>query len=643
MILIYAGSQPDSADRAKPRLPQSAEDEVKTRIRGLLQDLQPRLVYGALAAGADIIVAEAALEEGIPFQAILPFDVDTFRDTSVSGSGDRWIGRYDRLISEVELRCLDSTVSESAYTEHNLAMLDGAAQIAGDEGERLWCLLIRPTPDPQEESVTDDMGSRAAERGLLTMDINPLAVRKRTFVVMPYGMKFDPLLRRKIDCDSVFKRIYRPLLEDLDLAWNRADLATDSGVIHVGMIDDLANSDVVIADLTSTNFNVAYELGVRHVFARKSTVLVSPRVKGYRASAPPFDIAPIRAHGLERSLELTDEEAERAIKSLKPVFEAAVASEDSDSPVHDWFDIDTIVRPFVRRTNQNSGDAEIELRNKVRSAIRASKSVSMTSAAEVLATAIIDESVRSALRIELAVGLIGEEDYQRALALLDIAEPELDSPLHRLWLHQTVMALRRVAGQPDQIERDSLLQRAEELLSRAIDLGYEDSETYGIWGGLLKRRILSGALSPVEETATFELMTDHYGKGFHADPQAYTGLNYAMALRLQMQKRGAPFPENEDLNEALTVTRFLNNRDLERDASDPWAAITAAELSLHVALLQGTDIAAASVAYAKAGISASPDVRKSAREQLQFLIAGGDDPELIEQLIQLLTRESDSQ
>lgn len=644
MILIYAGSQPDSEGRAEARFPQATEDDIKDRIRGLLQDLKPRLVFGALAAGADIIIAEAAREEGIPFRALLPFDADTFRETSVSNSGTRWTQRYDRLIAEADVECLDEEVQDSAYVDHNAAMLDAATRIAEDEGERLWCLLIRPAPDSATTgSVTDDMASRAEGRGLLTLDINPLAVRARTFVVMPYGTKFDPLLRRDINCDSVFRRVYRPLLEDLDLDWNRADLATDSGIIHVGMIDDLANSQVVIADLTATNFNVAYELGLRHVFARSSTVLISPKVTGYQYSTPPFDVAPIRAHGFERSLKLTDDEAERAIRALKPALEEAVATTTSDSPVHEWFDVDVIVPPFARRSQQEAVGTELGLRDTVRKSVRTSDGAEMRAAASLLATATIDEPVRGALRIELAVGLIAEGDYGDALALLEIAQPELSSPLHRLWLHQTVMALRRLAELSDNFEHDTYLKRAEDLLRLGLEVGYEDSESYGIWGGLLKRRILRGSLNPLEEAATYELMTDYYGQGFRADPQAYTGLNYAMALRLQARRQDPTPSQITDLNEALTVTRFLNNIDLDRDPSNPWAVITDAELQLHTALLQGTDTNAASIAYAKAGLSASPDVRKSARDQLRFLIASGDDPSLLTPIIQALTQEGDSE
>ena len=125
---------------------------------------------------------------------------------------------------------------------------------------------------------------------MLAIDFHPLPQSpRRAFVVMPYGKKKDPRVNRFLDCDPAFHRVYRPLLEDFDVEWIRADLQTDSGIIHSAMLSDLANSDLVVADLSAINFNVAYELGIRHVFASRSTVLIDPSVTSFKRMAPPFD------------------------------------------------------------------------------------------------------------------------------------------------------------------------------------------------------------------------------------------------------------------------------------------------------------------------------------------------------------------
>src|SRR5258708_26840268 len=99
MIIVYGGCQADEPGRDTPRLPSDAAEDLFVRIRGLLNSLDPKTLVGALASGADIAFARAALAEGIPLRVLLPFDVATFRRTSVEPAGEPWISHYDRITS----------------------------------------------------------------------------------------------------------------------------------------------------------------------------------------------------------------------------------------------------------------------------------------------------------------------------------------------------------------------------------------------------------------------------------------------------------------------------------------------------------------------------------------------------------------
>src|SRR4051794_24470508 len=55
------------------------------------------------------------------------------------------------------------------------------------------------------------------------------------------------------------------------------------------MIERLGNADVVVVDTVTQNLKVFYELGGRHAFADKTTVLLGPV-----GDPPPFDVRPIR-------------------------------------------------------------------------------------------------------------------------------------------------------------------------------------------------------------------------------------------------------------------------------------------------------------------------------------------------------------
>jgi hypothetical protein len=70
--------------------------------------------YGALACGADIIIAEAALAHGVPLHVVLPFSIDEFEAVSVRSGGTGWPERYRS--------CLERAASvfvayDSAYTD----------------------------------------------------------------------------------------------------------------------------------------------------------------------------------------------------------------------------------------------------------------------------------------------------------------------------------------------------------------------------------------------------------------------------------------------------------------------------------------------------------------------------------------------
>jgi Adenylate and Guanylate cyclase catalytic domain/Tetratricopeptide Repeats-Sensor len=74
----------------------AADDEpaVAAAVRDFLSNRSFDGAYGALACGADIIIAEAALEHGVPLHVVLPFGIDDFEEVSVRSGGAGWPERY---------------------------------------------------------------------------------------------------------------------------------------------------------------------------------------------------------------------------------------------------------------------------------------------------------------------------------------------------------------------------------------------------------------------------------------------------------------------------------------------------------------------------------------------------------------------
>ena len=65
--------------------------------------------YGALAAGADIIIAEALLARGAELHVVLPCARDIFRAQSVEAYGEDWAGRFDRLAPNATMITANNT------------------------------------------------------------------------------------------------------------------------------------------------------------------------------------------------------------------------------------------------------------------------------------------------------------------------------------------------------------------------------------------------------------------------------------------------------------------------------------------------------------------------------------------------------
>lgn len=78
------------------KFPASLEAAVKAQIIERLDRGDIGFAYGSLAAGADILFAEALLDRKINLGVVLPFTVEEFVEVSVRPSGARWVERFWR-------------------------------------------------------------------------------------------------------------------------------------------------------------------------------------------------------------------------------------------------------------------------------------------------------------------------------------------------------------------------------------------------------------------------------------------------------------------------------------------------------------------------------------------------------------------
>jgi hypothetical protein len=73
---------------------------LEESVAAVLDEEKVHFGYGALAAGADIIVAEALVARGAELHAVLPGGADAFAAASVDPFGKGWRRRYDALLAK---------------------------------------------------------------------------------------------------------------------------------------------------------------------------------------------------------------------------------------------------------------------------------------------------------------------------------------------------------------------------------------------------------------------------------------------------------------------------------------------------------------------------------------------------------------
>jgi hypothetical protein len=87
---------------------------------------------------------------------------------------------------------------------------------------------------------------------------------KICFVVMGFGKKTDFATGRVLNLDATYEHIIKPAVEQTGYRCIRADDINHSGMIDLHMYRMLLIADLVIADISTTNANALYELGIRH-------------------------------------------------------------------------------------------------------------------------------------------------------------------------------------------------------------------------------------------------------------------------------------------------------------------------------------------------------------------------------------------
>lgn len=377
------------------------------------------------------------------------------------------------------------------------------------------------------------------------------------FVLMPFGQK--PTTAGKIiDFDAVYHDLIEPAIRAADLEPIRADEEMAGGIIHKPMFERLILCEYAVADLTTANANVFYELGLRHAVRPSSTILLFAKNTGQL----PFDVAPLRSIPYEIGADGKPDQIATITPILAERFQEA-RKHMTDSPVYqlvDGFpDIQRLKTDVFRDRVTYSERVKQRLAEARRQGLEAVRAIEQALSQQ---TKIID--TESGIVIDLFLSYRAVKGWQEMIELV----PKMSLPLANTVMvqEQLGLALNR-AGRGDEAER---------VLLDLIAKRGPSSETYGILGRVYKDRWETATKTGDTFLAEgfLENAIDAYLTGFEADwRDAYPGIN-AVTL---MELADPPDARRENL---LPVVAYAVERRIAAGKPDYWDHATQLELAV---------------------------------------------------------------
>ncbi|MBA3240977.1 MAG: DUF4071 domain-containing protein [Acidobacteria bacterium] len=342
------------------------------------------------------------------------------------------------------------------------------------------------------------------------------ATQKTCFVIMGFGKKTDFETGRTLDLDKSYKNIIKPAVEAANLKCVRADEIVHSGIIDVPMYEQLLNADVVVCDLSTSNKNAFYELGIRHALRPFTTLVISEDgVKTF-----PFDINHVLVRQYHHLGDVLDfDEVVRFQKVLTDAITQILAKEprDKDSPVYTF--LHSLTPPALAAALKE-----------VEAAVGAAS-----------AAAVVEETSHKrtySMLMEEVDEAQKAEDFGTAKDLLKLIrkrmkpkEPENpDAPQ----FHEDPYIIQRLALDTYKEKHDTVeaqiaaLKEACELLWGLTPETSTDTETLGLWGGIHKR-----LWDKTKDVAYLDEAVRSYERGFYLRNDYYNGINLAFLLNVR--------------------------------------------------------------------------------------------------------------
>jgi len=371
---------------------------------------------------------------------------------------------------------------------------------------------------------------------------------------MPFGKK-PSSDGRMVYFDDVYGALIKPAVEGAGLEPLRADEEITGGIIHKAMFERLVLCEYAVADLTTANANVFYELGIRHSVRQWATQLVFAEGWGQL----PFDVGLLRALPYTLGPDGRPTDTARNVENLTMRLKAAMQAA-TDSPLYQMLE----GYPDIARLKTDVFRDRVRYAEGIKTKLAKAREQGELAVAAV-ETELGDIShVDAAVVIDLFLSYRAVKSWERMIALVDRMTPPLAVTV--MVREQLGLALNRIGHGSE----------AEQVIKELIAERGGSSETYGILGRVYKDRWENAANSGdlYRARGLLDQAIFAYLKGFEADwRDAYPGINAVMLMELKTP----PDPRQSAL---LPVLRYSNERRITQSQPDYWDYATQLELAI---------------------------------------------------------------
>jgi tetratricopeptide (TPR) repeat protein len=361
------------------------------------------------------------------------------------------------------------------------------------------------------------------------------SAKKTCFVVMGFGKKTDFETGRLLDLDASYQNMIKPAVEDAGLRCVRADEIVHSGLIDVPMYEYLLNADVVVADLSTSNKNAFYELGVRHALRPFTTIIIAEDgIKTF-----PFDINHVAVRQYHHLGEdIGTSEARRFSKLLTESIRQILANDPvgQDSPVYTF--LQGLTPPALQQVREATLMAVAEAGTLTAQAAATDEQTHNALMAKVSAA----QKQGKWFQMQTLLEMVRDNQAQareaaRKTATVQVAPDDREDPYI---LQQLALATYK-SKQPSEAEA---LRAARELLLPLAPATTNDTETLGMWGSIHKRLWeVTKDGSAADRTQFLDDAVRAYERGFYLRHDYYNGINLAFLLNARAAEPTAPTAE----------------------------------------------------------------------------------------------------